>query len=39
MVLGSFQPLTEMSMSDLLGGNVWSVCKADNLTAFCEQVV
>jgi hypothetical protein len=33
------QPLTEMSIRNLLGGKVWPARKADNLTAICEPIV
>jgi hypothetical protein len=32
------QPLTEMSTKNLPGGK-GGACKADNLTAICEQIV
>jgi hypothetical protein len=36
MVLGSTQPLTEMSTRNLPGGKGRPTHKADNLTAICE---
>jgi hypothetical protein len=39
MVLGSTQPLTEMSARNLPGGKERPVRKADNLTAICEPIV
>jgi hypothetical protein len=39
MVLGSTQPLTEMSTGNLPGGNGRPALKADNLTAICEPIV
>jgi hypothetical protein len=39
MVLGSTQPLTEMSTRNLPGGKGWPVRKDDNLTAVCELTV
>jgi hypothetical protein len=39
MVLGSTQPLTEMSNRNLPGGNGRPARKADNLTAICEPIV
>jgi hypothetical protein len=39
MALGSTQPLTEMSTRNLAGGKGRLACKADNLTAICEQIV
>jgi hypothetical protein len=38
MVLGSTQPLTEISTRNLSGAKGWPECKADNLTAICEQL-
>jgi hypothetical protein len=38
MVLGSTQPLTEVSARNLPGGK-GSGAKADKLTAFCEPIV
>jgi hypothetical protein len=37
MVLGSTQPLTEMSTRNLPGGEGRSARKADNLTAICDD--
>jgi hypothetical protein len=37
--LGSSQPLTEMSTSNLRGGESRPERKADNLTAICEAIV
>jgi hypothetical protein len=37
--LGSTQPLTELSTRKLPEGEVWPVCKADNLTATCVPTV
>jgi hypothetical protein len=39
MVLGSTQPLIEMSTRNLSGGKERPVRKADNLTAICEPIV
>jgi hypothetical protein len=39
MALGSTQPLTQMSTTNLPGGKVWPARKADNLTAICEPIV
>jgi hypothetical protein len=39
MALGSTQPLTEMSMSDLTGGREWPEQKADNLIDISETTV
>jgi hypothetical protein len=39
MALGSTQPLTEMSTSNLTGGKGWSARKADNLTAIYKAIV
>jgi hypothetical protein len=39
MVLGSTQPLTEMSTRNLPGGKGRPARKADNLTAVCEPIV
>jgi hypothetical protein len=39
MVLGSTQPLKEMSTRNIPGGKRWWACKADNLTTICEQIV
>jgi hypothetical protein len=39
MVLGSTQPLTEMSTRNLPAGKGRPVNKAENLTAICEPVV
>jgi hypothetical protein len=36
MVLGSTQPVTGMSISNLGGCKGWPAHKADNLTAVCE---
>jgi hypothetical protein len=38
MVLGSTQPLTEMSTRNLLGGKGRPARKADNFTAICEPI-
>jgi hypothetical protein len=38
MALGSTQPLTEMSTSNLPGGKGCPARKADNLTAICESI-
>jgi hypothetical protein len=35
MALGSTQPLTEMSTSNLPGGKKWPAHRADNLAAIC----
>jgi hypothetical protein len=39
MALGSTQPLTEMSIRNLLEGKGQLARKADNLTAICEAIV
>jgi hypothetical protein len=39
MVLGSTQPLTEMSTRNLRRGKGQSARKADNLTAICELII
>jgi hypothetical protein len=39
MVLGSTQPLAEMSIRNLTGGRGRPVRKADNFTAICEPTV
>jgi hypothetical protein len=39
MALGSTQPLTEMSTTNLPGDKGPPVHKADNLTAICEPIV
>jgi hypothetical protein len=39
MVLGSTQPLTEMSTGNLPGGKERPACKDDNLTNVCEPIV
>jgi hypothetical protein len=39
MALGSTQPLTEMSNTNLPGGKGRPVRKADNLTSICEPTV
>jgi hypothetical protein len=39
MALGSTQPLTEMSTSDLPGGKFPSMPKTDNLTVIYEPIV
>jgi hypothetical protein len=39
MALGSTQPLTEMSTSNIPGGKGRSANKADNLTAIYEPIV
>jgi hypothetical protein len=39
MVLGSTQPLGEMSPKNLPGGKGRLARKADNLTAICEPIV
>jgi hypothetical protein len=39
MALGSTQPLTEMSTTNLHGGKGRPARKADNLTTICEPVV
>jgi hypothetical protein len=39
MVLGSTQPLTEMSTRNLPGGKGLPANKADNLTAICDPIV
>jgi hypothetical protein len=39
MVLGSTQPLTEMSTGNIPGGKVRPARKADNLSAICEPIV
>jgi hypothetical protein len=39
MVLGSTQPLTEMSTRNLPGGKGRPTRKSDNLTVICKQIV
>jgi hypothetical protein len=39
MVLGSIQPLTEMSTRNIPGRKGRPVSKADNLTAICEPII
>jgi hypothetical protein len=39
MALGSTQPLTEMSTTNIPGGEGRPARKADNLTAICEPIV
>jgi hypothetical protein len=39
MVLGSTQPLTEMSTRNLPAANGRSAHKADNLTAICVRII
>jgi hypothetical protein len=39
MALGSTQPLTEMTTSNLPGGKERPARKADNLTAVCEPII
>jgi hypothetical protein len=39
MALGSTQPLTEMSTTNIPGGKWRPEFKADNLTANCEPIV
>jgi hypothetical protein len=39
MALGSTQPVTEMSTTNIPGGEVRPAPKADNLTAICEPIV
>jgi hypothetical protein len=39
MVLGSTQPVAEMSTRDLPGDKGRPARKADNLTAICEPIV
>jgi hypothetical protein len=39
MALGSTQPLTEMSISNLPGGKKRPVRRADNIIAICEPNV
>jgi hypothetical protein len=39
MVLGSTQPLTQMSTMNFPGGEGRPVRKADNLTTICEPIV
>jgi hypothetical protein len=39
MVLGSTQPLTEMSTRNLRGGKGRPGAKADNFTTICESIV
>jgi hypothetical protein len=39
MVLGSTQPLTEMSTRNLPGGKEWPARKVGNLTAICDPLV
>jgi hypothetical protein len=39
MAMGSTQPLTEMSTTNLAGGKGRPARKADNLTAICEPII
>jgi hypothetical protein len=39
MTLGSTQPLTDMSISNLPGGKRRPAHKADKFTAICEPIV
>jgi hypothetical protein len=39
MTLGSTQPLTEMSTTNLPGGKMRPARRADNITAICERIV
>jgi hypothetical protein len=39
MALGSTQPLTEMSTTNLPGGKERPAREANNLTAICEPIV
>jgi hypothetical protein len=39
MALGSTQPLTEMSTTNLPGGKARPACRADNLTAIYEPII
>jgi hypothetical protein len=39
MIMGSTQPLTEMSTRNLLEEKKRPARKVDNLTAICEQIV
>jgi hypothetical protein len=39
MALGSTQPLSEMSTTNLPGGKGRPARRADNLTAICEPIV
>jgi hypothetical protein len=39
VALGSTQPLTEMSVTNLPGDKRWQMRKADYLTAICEWIV
>jgi hypothetical protein len=39
MALGSTQPVTEMSTTNLPEDKGWLTCKADNLTAISEPAV
>jgi hypothetical protein len=39
MALGSTQPLTEMSIRNLVKGDERPARKADNLTAICEPII
>jgi hypothetical protein len=39
MVLGSTQPLTEMSIKKVPGGKELPARKADNLTTVCKPIV
>jgi hypothetical protein len=39
MALSSIQPLTEMSTSNIAGGERRPARKPDNLTAICELIV
>jgi hypothetical protein len=37
--LGSTQPVTEMSITNILGGKGRPELKADNLTVICEPII
>jgi hypothetical protein len=39
LVLGSTQPLTEMSTRNIPGGKRWPALKADNLIAICKPII
>jgi hypothetical protein len=39
MALGSTQPLTEMSITDISSGKGWPELEADNLTTTFEPII
>jgi hypothetical protein len=38
MAMGSTQPLTEMSTSNISWSKEWQACMANNITAICDRV-